>query len=212
MSLTPYMNLVLPDVSVTIGPLWATELNAALDLVDSHDHTPGKGAQITPAGFVMTEDLDFLNFSATDIYSVVLNNTAGTVAPGAVYRVGNDLWYTNGAGTPIQITAAGAVNAPGSGFISAYTPPSFPYTILSTDAQKILIIDTATAKTLNLPPATTAMWFGVKDGAGSAQTNNISIVPDGTDTIDGVNATYLINVNLACQNFVSDGISKWFIV
>ncbi len=47
---TPYMSLVLPTPfgtpGATPGPAWATMLNAALALVDQHDHTAGKGVSL----------------------------------------------------------------------------------------------------------------------------------------------------------------------
>jgi hypothetical protein len=47
---TANMNLSLPTVSVTIGPTWATQLNTALETVDVHDHTSGKGVQVPLPG------------------------------------------------------------------------------------------------------------------------------------------------------------------
>ena len=43
---TTNMGLVLPTPGERLGPTWATDLNTALTLVDSHDHSSGKGIQI----------------------------------------------------------------------------------------------------------------------------------------------------------------------
>lgn len=215
MSTTVYMVLVLPDPSITIGPDWAQELNTALELVDSHDHTPGKGAQITPAGILVNEDLPFGGFNATGLgYAgfASQSSTLGSTIQGVVYRVGNNLYYNNAAGTPVQITSGGVVNAPGSGAISVNVVSSYPYTVVAGDAQKVLIIDTSAARVLNLPAATQAMFFMVKDGPGNALANNISVTPNGGDTIDGLNTAYLINTPYQSLGFVSDGVSSWYVV
>ena len=43
---TPNMGMTLPTPTVTPGPLYATEIVADLTTIDSHDHSPGKGAPI----------------------------------------------------------------------------------------------------------------------------------------------------------------------
>lgn len=211
MSTTPNMNLVEPDVGITPGPEWAELLNAALELIDSHDHTPGKGTKVTQAGILINGDFSLNGFSATQAKSVELAAQGSTLTSiGSVYRVGNNLYYNNAAGAPVQITSGGSVNAPGSGAINVSVLTSYPYTVLSGDAQKALIVDTSAARTINLPSATVAMFFILKDGTGGAQTNPISVVPNGLDTIDGANATYLIDYNFASVAFVSDGVTKWY--
>lgn len=209
---TTYMLLVLPIPSVEIGPDWAQELITALNKIDIHDHSSGLGVPVTPAGLDINDDLDMQSHSLIGAESVVLDALSSLATPRAVYVIGNNLYYNNSAGVPIQITTGTVVNAPGSGVISADAPASYPYTVVSGDAQKVLLIDTNAARTITLPPATTSMFFMLKDQDGLAQTNNISIVPDGTDVIDGANATYTIDVNYASIGLVSDGVSAWFVV
>lgn len=144
MTTTPNMNLVLPDVSATLGPAWATALNTLLALVDLHDHTTGNGVALT-----------------------------------GLQRIGT---------------------------ISGY-----PYTVLSTDNMKVLPVSTAAARAITLPAATTAMSFTLKDATGNALTNNITVTAAGADTIDGA-ATFLIDANYQSATFISDGVSKWYVV
>lgn len=209
---TQYMVLVLPIPEVEIGPDWAQELIAAFNRIDIHDHTSDLGVPITPAALDINDDIDMDGNSLIGTESVVLNNLSSLSTPCAVYRIGNNLYYNNAAGTPVQITTGNVVNAPGSGVIVAAAPPSYPYNVLSTDAQTVQLIDTNAARTINLPAATTTMFFMIKDQDGLAQTNNISIVPNGTDVIDGVNSPYVIDWNYGSIGLVSDGISAWYVV
>jgi len=209
---TPFMLLVLGIPEVEIGPEWAEEIVTAFGRVDQHDHTEDNGVPITPAGMLINADLEMNGFALLESKYVELNNSGAVAGLGLLYRNGNNLWYNNAAGVPIQLTTGTVVNAPGSGVISADTPASFPYSVVSGDAQKVLLVPTNTAKTLNLPAATTTMFFMVKDSTGQAQTNNISIVPNGTDVIDGSNSTFKIEENYGARGFVSDGVAAWYVV
>lgn len=210
-----YMLLVLPVPESEIGPDWAQEIITALQRIDLHDHSEGLGTKITPAGININAALDMQNNNVSDAAAVFLHQLAATLGStnqGCLYRVGSNLYWNNGAGAAVQITSGGSVNAPGSGAVSANVISSYPYTVLTSDAQKVLIIDTASARTLNLPAASNSMFFMVKDGVGSAQTNNITIAPNGTDLIDGVNASITVRENHGSIGLVSDGVSKWYIV
>lgn len=117
MSTTPLMNLVLPDVGVTAGPTWATLLNAAMNLIDSHDHSSGKGSRIPTAGLNINADLELNGFNLTEILATVFNSQAGTLGQtltSRVYVVGNELYFNDGVGNAVKITNAGAVNVSGS--------------------------------------------------------------------------------------------------
>lgn len=114
------MGLPVPPVGVESGPDYALDINTALTLIDQHDHTPGKGIQITPAGININTDLSFGNNSATGVLNVVLNTQASgatstlqalSVAPGNEGPPLQDLWYTDSAGNKVQITSGGALAA-----------------------------------------------------------------------------------------------------
>jgi hypothetical protein len=118
MSTTDNMGLVLPVVGSTIGPTWASQLNSALEIVDAHDHTSGKGKSITTAALNINADVSFNGNSATNLSAARFSSEASTlVLASTVYCVGNDLYYNNASGTPIQITTGVNVNA-GAGSIS----------------------------------------------------------------------------------------------
>lgn len=71
------------------------------------------------------------------------------------------------------------------------------------------------ATTLNLPPLSTSsqITIVVYDIASQAGTNNITIVPDGTDNISNVNAPYVINTNNGSVTLYADtGSMTWSVI
>lgn len=110
MSTTPNMSLVLPVVQLTIGPDWASELNTALELVDSHDHTSGNGAAIPTAALGINGDLSFNSFAATSLDRTSYDDQIAALASvRSIYAVNGDLYYTNTAGDQVQITAGNSI-------------------------------------------------------------------------------------------------------
>lgn len=208
------MNLTLADVSQTLSPLWAQIINAALQGVDLHDHTQGNGAKITPAGLTINSDLDLVNNRLLNILAAALVNVSilDTSKAGSLQRIGTNLWWVNSAGAGVQITSGTSVVSTGSGALSVSVPSGYPYNVVVGDAQKVLTIDTSSARTLNLPAASNVMYFIIKDGTGSAQTNNITVVPNGADLIDGINGAFVIYSNYGALPLISDGVSKWYVV
>jgi hypothetical protein len=213
---TTYMSLSLPTVSVTFGPAWATALNAAFEAVDSHDHTDGKGTQISPAGININDTLDFNSKDASNLRSArFIPQTialATSVDKRCIYAVGGNLYWNNENGTAVQITSGTSVVSAGSGAWSSTTPGAYPYSATTADAQRVILVDSSAARTLNLPAATDVLYCIVKDAGGLAQTNNISVAPNGTDTIEGVNASFALNENYCARGFISDGVSAWYVV
>lgn len=135
---TPYMSLNLPVPTVTLGPAWAEQLNTALELVDSHDHTTGKGRLITPSAMNINADLPLGDNNLTGARSYNMQSQALPIAGVAdirsLYAVGNELFYNDGLGNQIQLTLAGAINATTTGGITGdYTtsPGTLRYDSLS---------------------------------------------------------------------------------
>ena len=114
MSETPNMHLVLPDVLVTTGPQWATDLNAALALVDSHNHSTGQGVKITPSGLNISSDLSVQLNNITNIKTTRFNNYTEFI-PGindlnCFFVRGGNIFYIDSSGNEIQITSNGGLN------------------------------------------------------------------------------------------------------
>lgn len=107
---TPNMNLTLPVVSQTLGPTWASQLNTALTVVDSHNHTFGNGALVPSAGLDINADLPFSGYNATQLASTqFLDQTNYLNASLGLYSYNGDLYYSNISGTPVRITNGSSI-------------------------------------------------------------------------------------------------------
>lgn len=116
--LSPNMNLSIPSIGQEPGPNYAFDVNSSLTLIDQHDHSPGRGVQINPAGININADLSFNANSAINLTSLVLlsqtsNSTLQSiyVKPGTETPAIQDLWYNDSAGNAVQLTFNGLVNA-----------------------------------------------------------------------------------------------------
>jgi hypothetical protein len=217
MPVTPNMTLDLPSVSVTVGPDWATLLNAALTLVDAHDHTTGKGVKITPAGLNINADVDFNESYIGDCGGLRLkSHSAVLVTPSDIrelYSVSGDLYYNNSSGTAVQITSGGSVTAASDGTARKFDRASVNSntTINAAATVSYYDVDTTSSVTFTLPAAngvSAGRFYEFKDTTGNAGTNNIIINRAGSDTIDGATSVTL-NVNYQSVRLISDGTSKW---
>lgn len=213
---TPNMNLTLPTVGVTLDPTWATNLNAALTLVDSHNHTSGKGVTVPTAGLNINADLSFGSNDATDLRSLALNNNVSTLPSGdirALYASGGDLYYNNNSGNAIQLTTGSSLNT-GALALNVWELQELAgnLTITSGDSFVFINTNTSTTRTIILPAAsavTAGRYYIIKDKTGSAATNNITITPAGSDTIDGVSASVKVTSAYGNLTLISDGVSGW---
>lgn len=113
------MSLPVPAVGIELGPQYAVDVNNCLTIVDAHDHTPGLGVPITPAGLNINTDLTIQGNNLTVIktarFSAQNTPLAGSLDLGAVYNVLGDLYYNDGVGNQVRITQnGGVVGTPGS--------------------------------------------------------------------------------------------------
>ena len=112
------MNLLVPTVGSEQGPLYASDINNSLTLIDSHNHSPGQGVQITPSGININAALPFNNnpISGASYVNLSLSTGAPSAAQSLYVQNGSestplpDLWYFDGT-NDIQLTSAGIVNA-----------------------------------------------------------------------------------------------------
>ena len=215
LALTPNLGLQKPTPGPggTTGPEWAQELNTALDLIDAHDHSSGKGAPITTGGININADLEFNGFRAIELKGAILEDQGAAltdpVDKAEIYNVNGDLYWNNGSGAAVQITSGSGLASSISGAFNAAAPGAYPYDVTSADAQSVLLVDTTSARTINLPAATTAVLFCIKDETGTADTYNITVTPDGTDTIDSTAGSKVLQQPKGFWLFISDGIDNW---
>ena len=113
---TPNMNLTLPVVSQTPGPTWASEINADLTIIDSHNHA-GVGALVPVAGLDIDSDLSLATHALTDATKVVLLNQVSNSTANSVYQSGGNLYWMNNASQPVLITSGNALAVGSTGNI-----------------------------------------------------------------------------------------------
>jgi hypothetical protein len=193
MAITNFMNLDLPTVSTTLGPEWASDLNEALEVIDAHDHTSEKGVPVPVAGLNIDEDLDFEEHRATNLLSTQYDSRASTLTGAAnassIYVVDGDLYYTNSAGTAVQITDGGSLlSTPGTVQTLEGTSAGGDLAIAAADTFVAVDVDTTATRTITLPLASAVSagrLYLIKDVTGSATDNPITLAISGSDTIDG---------------------------
>lgn len=216
--ITPFMYLSLPTPSVTLGPAWASQLNAALEAVDAHDHSNGKGTTIKTAGLEINADLNFNEFSSFGLKSVRLSTQdstlSGAVNAQSLFSYSGDLYFTSGAGSPVQITAGGSVvSVPGAVQTIPFTVvASSPYSATTNDV--VMSVDTSASRTIILPAAASTSAgriYMIKDGTGGSETNPITITPTLGDSID-LEASATIDSNFGSVFLVSNGVNSWTIL
>lgn len=120
---TPNMQLALPVPGPTgqLGPTWATDNNNAFSLIDTHDHSSGKGVKVTPAGLNINADLSFGGFTATGLKASAYDNNTSTLTTGLARRVfvlNGDLYYRNNAGSDVRITNGAVLDVASVGGIT----------------------------------------------------------------------------------------------
>ncbi len=207
-------------MTVTLGPEWATELNAALEVADAHDHTSGKGKPLSLAAIVIDRDLDMLSYAVTSLEAAQFDDLSATLAgasnASSVYVVGGDLYYTNGSGVAVQITAGGSViTTPASLQAIDYLYSATSVSIGAGDDTVTVAMDsTAAVRTVTLPLASAVAngrIYVITDVANASETHNITVSPTGGDTIQKA-ASYVLNSNGAAIFLQGDGVSNWSII
>lgn len=218
MALTSFMNLDLPDVSVTLGPEWAQMINDAFDVIDEHDHSSSKGVKVKANGLDINDDLNFNNKKPFNVLATKHTNNAAALT-GATYAnsvsvFGGNLYFTNNSGTSVQITNGGSVvSTPTTVTSLGTTSVNSNITIAPSDTFVYVITDTTTARTLTLPLASSVAagrMYIFKDKDGLTDTNNITIARQGSDLIDGATSS-VMSSNFEARMVVGDGVSNWYI-
>ena len=122
-NISPNMNLPIPQVGVTPGPAWATDINNSLTLIDGHNHTPGFGVQVPSNGLNINANLSFNNFAATALSASIYTPQGSCAINDSLCVNGVDLYYTDGNGVTVRLTQGGAIVGP-PGTITGLAPPA----------------------------------------------------------------------------------------
>lgn len=126
--ISPNMNLPVPVVGQEPGPQYATDVNNSLNIIDSHNHTPGYGVPIPSSALNYNADIDANNNRLRDLKSSTYSPQSVPlpgITPdiGAIYVSGVDLYYNDINGNQIRLTQNGGISGT-SGSISNLTPPA----------------------------------------------------------------------------------------
>lgn len=118
---TTNMGLTTSTPLVTTGPAWANNVESNWDVLDAHDHSSGKGVQITPSGININTNLEYNSFSAIGLQSTRYNNQSAVLSSSivtTVYAKDGNLYFNNGTGNAVQVTNGTSVNVAGVGGIT----------------------------------------------------------------------------------------------
>jgi len=209
------MNLIIPGVGTESGPTYAFDVNSSLSLIDQHDHSPGRGVKITPAGLNINATLNINqnileNVSALDFYftsSSSVSSVAGSLSVAVGSGTGSgDLYFTDGNGTQIQVTKSGSLNVVASSipgetyssgtFIWTQDQSSLPTTPANFDIGSITLRP-------NVAATTNGVTLSPPSAISSAYTINLPALP-ATNSIQFIDSSgnmttqqYLTNTNIA---------------
>ncbi len=212
-TVTPNMGLTNPTVSTTVGPDYARQISADLDLLDAHDHSPNFGPPVPTSGLNINADLSFQSNDATMLRSTQYDDQTAALPSTdlrAVYAFGGNLYYNNGSGSNVQITSgssivgtAGSINGLPSGtaavnynsgsgtfqFLQATTTPAN----MSTGG--IAIIEATAGKTnavtLQSPTSLAASYTLIQPAALPGSTKFLTVASDGTEAFGDADGTTL---------------------
>lgn len=214
---TEFLQLDLPVVSTTLGPEWANQVNAAFEVIDSHNHTSGKGVQIPTAGLNIDANLDFNSFAVLNAqYTSLVNRStspSGSTFANSISVLNGDLYYTNASGVAVQVTSGGSIaSIPGAAQTFETQQVAADLVISPASTFVYLLVDTTVSRTITLPLAssvTDGRIYIVKDISGQSNTNNITLAVSGSDTIDG-QSSITLDSDFGSSIIVGDGNDKWY--
>lgn len=215
---TTFMNLNLPSPTITLGPTWATQLNTALETIDNHDHSSGKGQRIPSSGININADLSFNSNAITALKQGAFSSQPATLSGAAnsnsVYVSGGNLYFTNGSGVAIQLTSGGSIiGVAGTTQQFSYTSVSSNLTIASADTFVYIAVDTSAARTITLPSASAVSQgriYYVKDITGNSFDNAITLNAAASEDIDG-DSSVTLSSNYGSWLIVGNGSDGWHI-
>lgn len=207
---TTNMSLNEPSVGVTTGPTWATQTNSNWETIDTHDHTSGKGVQLTPSALNINSDLEFNQNSATELKNVIFDSSVTAATTNySVYQSGGNLYWRNGSGTAVQITDGSGINTSGgsisnmtgnsqvqySGVNKSYT---FKFDSTLSDGIAKLVMSDIQLYFYNGGSATTRSVNLKYTGSGTGA--NTLTVPDETGTLLSTATSFAGVINIATSS------------
>lgn len=213
------MGLVQPTVGGDFD-VWGNEINQNNTTIDNHTHQVGSGLPITPLGMNINQDLAINGNNVNLIRAIRMNNQSAVLSSAGditcVYAENGNLYYNNASGVPVQITNGTVVNSNATAaVIFPQSNAASNFTIVSSAQYIELLVNTSGgAYNITMPSAAAVgagRYFIIKDNTGHAGTNNMTLLPNGSDTIDQ-GSSVILGYNFDSCFIVSDGSSNWSIV
>lgn len=126
---TPNLNLELPVIGVSTGPEWGSAINQNLEVIDTHNHTPGRGRPIPIEAVEFSGNLNLNSQNINNSRTIRFNNSLSAIpATGddqrALYVKDGELFFNDQSGNEVRMTLSGAVDVAATGAIQALTAPA----------------------------------------------------------------------------------------
>lgn len=161
------------------------------------------------------QDMNALDFLITRQLAYIFERGIAEWDSATTYYIGS--WVISSTGVPYISIADNNLNnalTDTTKWTSAYgatrsvTSANSPVSPLN---RELIFVDTSGAVSIQLPAASLGYRFTIKDTTGSAGTNPITILRAGSESIEGVAASYSCRAPYGSWVFASDG-TNWFII
>jgi hypothetical protein len=141
----------------------------------------------------------------TDTTSPALSAFTVAATPGLTTT---QLRLTNSSGTSrdVALVVRHLPEAIGIGGSGTLTPGAYPYTVPNRSGY-VVLVDTSSARTINLPAHAAGRLVTIVDATGQASTNPITLTPT-SGSIQGVAGSQLMSASWSYRTYASDG-TNW---
>lgn len=113
MTTTPNMLIDKPVLGGDAGT-WDDKINAAIDTIDAHDHSIGRGTTVKTAGISINADLTFSSlYAPINLHRITFASIVALTGNNKslfVNTADNELYWRSNAGTNVKLTSGAALN------------------------------------------------------------------------------------------------------
>jgi hypothetical protein len=153
-------------------------------------------------------------WQSTDVGVAFGGTGVSTVPANGQLLIGNAIGYT-----VANVTAgAGITVTNGAGTLTIATTAPYNYTVVAISSTTSAASGTTYmantsggAFTVTLPSPSSGEYVLIKDVGGTFSTNNLTVAPHASESIEGLAASYILQTNYGSTTFVSDGTNWWLI-
>lgn len=114
MTTLPNMSLILPTRGAPGAGIWHDALDAALGLIDAHDHSPGKGLRINSDAISIDADLTFSSlYAPTNLHRISFASITALSSNNKslfVSSADQELYWRSNAGANVKLTSGASLN------------------------------------------------------------------------------------------------------